>query len=59
MQLARRELQRLQERGERAFLVNRGQYTMVYVGPFGSRDNAREKLPQLRSRYQDCFVKTL
>lgn len=58
-QLAKRELDRLQSRGERAFLIMRGGRTLVYVGPFGSKDNASEKLSSLRGRYQDCFLKTL
>jgi cell division septation protein DedD len=58
-ELARRELGRLQARGERAFLVIRDGRTVVYVGPFPSKGNAKDKLATLKSRYQDCFVKTL
>lgn len=58
-ELARRELGRLQARGERAFLVMRDGRTVVYVGPFPSKGNAKDKLVTLKSRYQDCFVKTL
>ena len=57
--LAKRELDRLQAVGERAFLVMREGRTVVYVGPFPSKMNASAKLTQLRSRYEDCFVKTL
>lgn len=53
------ELQRLQARGERAFLVKRNGRTAVFVGPFPSQAHASEKLTVLKSRYQDCFVKTL
>ena len=56
---ARRELELLQARGERAFLVMRDGRTIVYVGPFPSKGNAAEKLTALKARYQDCFVKTL
>ena len=58
-QLAMREMQRLQQRGERAFLVKRDGRTMVYVGPFPSKDNAAEKLTTLKSLYQDCFLRSL
>ena len=58
-QLAKRELERLQAKGERAFLVNRQGLTTLYVGPFPSKDNAKEKLVQLKDRYQGCFLKTL
>ena len=57
--LASLELQRLQARGERAFLVKRNGRTAVFVGPFPSQAHASEKLTSLKPRYQDCFVKTL
>ena len=58
-QLAKRELDRLQATGERAFLVTRKGFTVLCVGPFPSKDNAKEKLVQLTPRYQGCFLKTL
>lgn len=58
-QLAKQELDRLLAKGEPAFLVMREGRTMVYIGPFSSKGNASERLSQLKSRYQDCFVKTL
>jgi cell division septation protein DedD len=58
-QLARRELQRLQDTGEKAFLVTRKGRTILYAGPFGSKNHASEKLLSLKVRYQDGFVKTL
>lgn len=59
MQLARQELQRLQSRGEAAFLVTRGEMTTVYVGPFVTRTDATSRLGRLKSTYQDCFLKSL
>jgi cell division protein FtsN len=58
-QSAKREMDRLIARGERAFLVMRKGRTMVYVGPFPSSTHASEKLTTLKTRYQDCFVKIL
>ena len=59
-QLAKREMDRLRSRGERAFLVIRdGGRTIVYVGPFPAKENAVEKVSSLKSKYRDCFVKTL
>lgn len=58
-QLAKRELDRLLARGERAFLMMREGRTAVYVGPFPSKVNAKEKVALLKMHYQDCFVKTL
>ena len=57
--LAQQELQRLQQRGERAFLVKRQGRTVLYVGPFPSKDHAATKLTALRRHYRDCFVKSL
>lgn len=56
---AKQELDRLHADGERAFLVIRNGRTMVYVGPFPSKVNANEKLVTLKTRYHDCFVRTL
>ena len=58
-QLAQEEMQRLRGRGERAFLLLRNGMAIVYVGPFPSKENAREKSTSLKPRYQDCFVRTL
>ena len=57
--LAKQELERLQSRGERAFLVAREGRTAVYVGPFTSKNNASEKVSTLKTHYQDCFVRVL
>ena len=58
-QLAKLEMNRLQSRGERAFLVAREGRMVVYVGPFPSKGPASEKVSRLRPRYQDCFVRML
>lgn len=59
-QPAKQEMDRLQAKGERAFLVIRdGGRTIVYVGPFPSKDHAVEKVSTLKMKYRDCFVKTL
>jgi len=57
--LAKKELDRLHARGEHAFLVMRDGRTIVYVGPFPSKDHASEKVTSLKPRYGDCFVRTL
>lgn len=56
---AQQELQRLQQRGEKAFLVKKSDRVVVLVGPFPSKANAVSKLASLKPRYQDCFVKSL
>lgn len=57
--LAQRELQRLQQRGEDAFLIMVKDRTVLMVGPYASRDRASAKLSSLRQHYRDCFVRTL
>ena len=58
-QLAQRELKRLHEAGEQAFLLERQGQTVLYVGPFASKNVAREKVTALKSRYTDCFMRSL
>jgi cell division protein FtsN len=58
-QLAKQEMEQLRAKGEPAFIVIRDGRTVVYVGPFPSKDNAAAKSTNLRSKYSDCFVKTL
>lgn len=57
--LAQAEMTRLRAKGEPVFLMMRGTRAVVYVGPFTSKTNASERLPQLRERYQDCFIRAL
>ena len=57
--LADRELQRLKQQGEPAFLAtNQGRVSLL-VGPFSNKAHASSKLTDLRQRYQDCFVRSL
>jgi cell division septation protein DedD len=58
-QYAERELKRLQETGERGFIVTSQTHAVLFVGPFDSKTAAKEKMTSLRSRYSDCFLKTL
>lgn len=58
-QLARMELERLKAKGESAFIVIREGRTSVYVGPFPSKADASKKLAMLKTRYEDCFVRSL
>jgi cell division septation protein DedD len=59
LRMARQEMERLESKGERVFLVTNQGRTKLYVGPFPSKANASEKLVGLRKRYQDCFVRSL
>ena len=57
--LAQRELQRLKQRGETAFLVTKHEQMALVVGPFSTKAHAATKLTQLKQRYQDCFIRIL
>lgn len=57
--LAQQELQRLQQRGEQAFVVNTQGRMAVLVGPFPTKDRASVRLASLKRRYHDCFVRML
>lgn len=56
---AQRELQRLKEQGQTAFLVKRQQKTLLFVGPFATKDRAKEALESLKTRYPGCFIQKL
>ncbi len=58
-QSAKRELDQLRLGGDPAFIVIREGRTVVYVGPFPSKDNASARLASLKSKYQGCFIRTL
>ncbi len=57
--LAAQELKRLQARGESAFLIKKQDKTVLYVGPFDSRQRAKDRVASLKQRYRDCFVRNL
>ena len=57
--LARKELDRLKQRGEQAFLMTKRNRVVLCVGPFSTREHATAKLASLKQHYQDCFLRTL
>ena len=58
-ELAQKELQRLQQRGEHAFMLLKQGTAALLVGPFSTKETASVKLTGLRSLYHDCFVRNL
>ena len=56
---AEKEAINLREKGYRAFTRRSGDFIVVYVGNFRSRDEAKKSLKRLRSRYSDCFIRKL
>jgi len=57
--LAQQELQRLKERGEPAFLMTTQGRTVLFIGPFPTKEKASARLSSLKRHYQDCFIRSL
>lgn len=55
--IAKYEELRLREKGYPALLTQQGNYLVLSVGKYGTRDEAEEKAGQLKSRYGDCIIK--
>ncbi len=53
---ARKEIERLKNKGYRPFATTRGKYRVVCVGGYKNRDEARKALKQLREVYTDCIL---
>ena len=56
---AKLALQRLQQQGEQAFVMNKQDRMVVLIGPFSTKGQASAKLTDVRRSYQGCFVRTL
>ncbi|MBI5415966.1 MAG: SPOR domain-containing protein [Candidatus Omnitrophica bacterium] len=57
--LARKEANLLQEKGYKIFVLPKGSHSIVCVGKFTLRDEARQFSNNLKSRYNDCLVRRL
>ena len=58
-QLARKELERLQDKGEKAFLITKRGRTVLMAGPFDDKEMAADQVAKYRNEYRDCFLKPL
>ncbi|MBN2482590.1 MAG: SPOR domain-containing protein [Candidatus Omnitrophica bacterium] len=56
---AEREKKMLEQNGYHAKIVKKGEYLVVLVGEYLSRERALESLKDLKSRYKDCFLRRL
>ncbi len=59
LKLAHRELQRLKQQGEAAFLITKQDRVVLVIGPFRTKATAATKLARLKERYQGCFIRSL
>ncbi|MBI2885356.1 MAG: SPOR domain-containing protein [Candidatus Omnitrophica bacterium] len=57
--LAKRELTRLKQQGEPAFLLEGEKATALLIGPFTSKQKAKAKLTNLKTQYHGCFIRSL
>ena len=56
---AQREAMVLQDKGEDAFVVPKGDYVIVCVGRFRERNDAQDLSLKLKKHYNDCLIRSL
>lgn len=56
---ADKEAEKLRAQGYRSNVRKSGEYFIVYSGTYESKNSANKKLPGLKKRYKDCFVRFL
>ncbi len=56
---ADKEAKKLRAQGYSSYVLKSGEYYVVYSGMYESKRLAKEKLPGLKKRYKDCFVRFL
>jgi len=56
---AQQEAQSLENNGYEIFVLPKGKYSIVCVGKFAQRDQAKEFSQRLRQKYKDCLIRRL
>jgi len=56
---AEKEMINLKKKGFSSFTRKNGDFVVVYVGNFQSKDDALTSLKKLKKRYSDCFIRKL
>jgi cell division septation protein DedD len=56
---ARKEVERLGNTGHESFVVAKGDYSIVCIGKFAMRDEAKKASAKLKSKYKDLLVRRL
>ena len=56
---AQKEAMTLKKKGYDIFVVAKGKYSIVCVGKFSRRDEAKVILSRLKKTYKDCMVRRL
>ena len=57
--LAKKEKQYLKNEGFSAEISKKGEYLVLYVGGFATKEDAEKIKTSLRKRYTDCFIRRL
>lgn len=57
--LAENEMRRLKTRGFIPMAVNKGKFTIVCVGNFADKEQAKSMLSKLKGTYSDCYIRRL
>jgi len=58
-QHARQEAEGLEASGYEIFVLPKGKYSIVCVGKFARKDQAREISNRLKKKYKDCLIRSL
>lgn len=56
---AKKEAETLKKKGLLPLVSSKGRYTVLCVGNFTGKRNALALLPELKKRYNDCFIRKL
>jgi len=56
---AQKEAMGLKEKGYEIFVIPKGEYSIVCVGKFSEKNQARQFSAELRSQYRDCYIRSL
>lgn len=57
--IAEEEAKKLEKKGFKPLLLQKGKYLVLYVGKFKSKKEARSVAHSLKSRYSDCLIRKL
>lgn len=56
---AKKEAERLRKNGHNPLIQSKGKYTVVFIGSFKTKENAKTELSKLQKQYTDCFIRRL
>ncbi|MCM8797480.1 MAG: SPOR domain-containing protein [Candidatus Omnitrophica bacterium] len=53
---AQKEADNLKKKGFNAKVIQKGKYSVLYVGPFPDKETAHPVLSELKKRYEGCYI---